>query len=208
MLAWAPRNVATETYRADMDTRARIVVIDVETANGSRASMCQWAAARFGDDGQPVTVSRLINPGPKVWFAARNVAVHGIERAAVANAPVPPAVWPLVQSTFAWADLVVAHNLAFDASVMRAVADEWNLDLPPTPTACTVKLARKVWPDAPSHSLGNLTGWLGLPAFAHHDAEADVAATCRLMAAAADVLDCHVTDVFDAAGIQPRTAAA
>jgi DNA polymerase III subunit epsilon len=185
----------------------RIVVIDVETANGSRASMCQWAAGRFDDDGRIVTVSRLVNPGPKVRFAAGNVAVHGIEPAAVATAPVPPAMWDLVTASFAWADVIACHNAPFDDSVMRAVADEWGLVLPPTPVACTLRLARRVWPDAPSHSLGKLTAWLGLPAFAHHDAEADVTATCRLIEAAAERLGCHVSGVFDAAGVAPRVSA-
>lgn len=57
---------------------------------------------------------------------------------------------------------MVAHNAAFDRQFWRAELQ--RLELPAEqPFACTVLLSRRIYPNAPSHKLGNLTDYLGLP---------------------------------------------
>lgn len=48
-------------------------------------------------------------------------------------------------------DVVAAHNLAFDAA---------QIGEPQLPMICTLKSARRLWPDAPSHGNGALRYWL------------------------------------------------
>ncbi|MEM8626045.1 MAG: DUF3820 family protein [Pseudomonadota bacterium] len=54
----------------------------------------------------------------------------------------------------AGADVYVAHNSRFD----RQFADPLNR----SPWICTLKAARRVWPDAPSHGNQVLRYWLGI----------------------------------------------
>lgn len=51
------------------------------------------------------------------------------------------------------ADYFAAHNAAFERAFFN----------PGKPWICTLKAARRVWPEAPSHSLQVLRYWLGLP---------------------------------------------
>ncbi|MBU5900688.1 3'-5' exonuclease, partial [Vibrio cholerae O1] len=53
----------------------------------------------------------------------------------------------------------------------------------PQPFACTVLLSRRIYPDAPSHSLSRLTAHLGLPvAERAHRALADAEMAAALLA--------------------------
>ncbi len=77
---------------------------------------------------------------------------------------------------------MVAHNAAFDSKFWQAELGRIGLDAP-QPFACTVLLSRRVYPDAPSHKLGNLVAHLGLPRAARaHRALADAEMTAALLA--------------------------
>lgn len=77
---------------------------------------------------------------------------------------------------------MVAHNAAFDSKFWQAELALAGLSAP-QPFACTVLLSRRVYPDAPSHKLGNLVAHLGLARAARaHRALADAEMTAALLA--------------------------
>lgn len=109
----------------------------------------------------------------------------GISNAMLLGAP-PAADVMREAARFVGAAPMVAHNAAFDRQFWRAELE--RIDLPAAhPFACTVLLSRRVYPDAPSHKLGNLVDHLGLPrpGRAHRalaDAEMAAAVLLRLQA--------------------------
>lgn len=78
---------------------------------------------------------------------------------------------------------LVAHNAAFDRGFWRAEAQRAGIDASSAPPlACTLLLARRLYPQAPNHRLGTLASWLDLPrAGRAHRALADAEVTAHLL---------------------------
>ncbi|QIL42780.1 3'-5' exonuclease [Acidovorax sp. HDW3] len=105
----------------------------------------------------------------------------GISNALLESAP-PAAEVMRAAARFVGNAPMVAHNAAFDSKFWQAELGRIGLEAP-QPFACTVLLSRRVYPDAPSHKLGNLVAHLGLPRAARaHRALADAEMTAALLA--------------------------
>src|SRR6476661_6660505 len=65
--------------------------------------------------------------------------------------------------------LVVAHNSAFDVSVLDHSCRDFDLAMPSFHSMCSVKLAKAAWPYLERHRLNHLAAHFGL-ALNHHDA--------------------------------------
>lgn len=88
-------------------------------------------------------------------------AFTGISNAMVAAAP--PAEQVMADaSRFVGRTPLVAHNAAFDRRFWAAELARAGHEAP-QPFACTLLLARRLYPDAPSHKLGALAALCGLP---------------------------------------------
>jgi len=85
----------------------------------------------------------------------------GISNAMLATAPPAEAVMREA-ARFVGSAPMVAHNATFDSKFWQSELQHAGLAAP-QPFACTVLLSRRVFPDAPSHSLGRITDHLGLP---------------------------------------------
>lgn len=167
--------------------RERAIAIDFETATEARASACSVGLA-FIENGVVVRVEeRLIRP-PGNRFSPFNTAIHGIRAEDVAYAPEFPEVMAEFLGDFEGA-IMVAHNAAFDFSVIRACLDFYGLPYPEFSYLCSVKLAQRHWPDLGSHRLNVLAAHLGF-SFQHHNAAEDAricAEACLAMAGEAGV---------------------
>lgn len=154
------------------------VAIDFETANSSRASACSMAAVTV-ENGEVVrTAYSLIRP-PTLEFDERNIQIHGIRAKDVEHKPNFAAMWERIR-THLDGKIVIAHNAAFDMSVLRSVLQTYNLAEPTFSYACTVKIARRVWPHLASYRLSALADHFAI-AFEHHHALHD-ARTCAQIA--------------------------
>lgn len=91
--------------------------------------------------------STLVFPGRKIPFEA--MAVHHITDDMVKTAPRGDEAWQSVPRPDVW----IAHNADYERQFM---GDE-------IPFICTWKVALRVWPDLPSHSLQYLRYALALP---------------------------------------------
>ena len=96
---------------------------------------------------------------------------------------------------------MLAHNAGFDAAVMRGCAEIYGVAQPDMTWLCTLKIAREVWPDLKSKSLGNLAKHLGLR-FQHHHAGED-AMVCGWVAIAA----MRIAGAWDVAHLPARLEA-
>ena len=120
----------------------------------------------------------LMNPGVSIPNDIQ--ALTGITDEMVRKAPkVEVVIRDAVQ--FVGTHPIVAHNAAFDSKFWDAELRRMN-GRRKQAFACSMLLARRVFPEAPNHKLGTLVRTLGLPATGrYHRALADAEATAYLL---------------------------
>ena len=160
-----------------------IAVVDFETtgmgpAQGARATEIAVVLVRGGR-----IVDRyqnLMKTG--VWVPPFITQLTGITNAMLQTAPPAEQVMREV-AAFTRGVPLVAHNAAFDRGFWQA--EMAHAELPPDPAhefACTVLLARRLYPEAPSHKLGSLTQWFSLQRDGRaHRAMSDADVTAQLL---------------------------
>lgn len=131
-----------------------IRVIDLETTGmTAEDAVCEvgWqdyvpgSATLMQDAG-----SALVDPGRPIPPEA--MAVHHIRDADVAGAPTKEEAFARLMEG---ADVFAAHNAAFERQFFGGGDKPW---------ICTLKAARRVWPEAPGHGNQVLRYWLDLAA--------------------------------------------
>lgn len=163
-----------------------IAVLDFETTGMSPAQ--QARATEIGvvivEGGQIVArYQSLMNSG--AWVPPFIEQLTGISNAMVRSAPPAAQVMQEV-AEFVGERPLLAHNASFDQKF-------WDAELAlirrqrVQPFACSLLLSRRLLPMAPSHKLGNLNRWAGLPdtGKAHRalaDAEMAANLTCFMAA--------------------------
>ena len=157
-----------------------VAVIDFETtglspAMGDRATE---VAVVIVEDGKIVDhYQSLMNSGAHI--PAFIEALTGISNAMIRKAPPADEVMRAL-AAFVGDVPLVAHNASFDGKFLDA---EWLRikQRRRQEFACSLLLARRVYPAAPDHKLGTLVRHLGLPSAArHHRALADAEMTAHL----------------------------
>jgi DNA polymerase-3 subunit epsilon len=155
-------------------------VVDVETANQSRGSICQIGIAFFAAGKMVDGWQSLVNPREE--FLAFNVGLHGIGPRMVAEAPVWSQLFPQVKSLLQGA--AVASHTDFDRAALTqacgragvpAVGYKKWID--------TCWLARSAWPHLPNHKLPTLARSFGI-AYKAHDALEDARVAGEVLALA------------------------
>ena len=165
----------SDTHAASIDA-ATFVVVDVETTGMSPLSdrvteiaMLKVRSGKLIDE-----FSTLINP--LITIPAHITALTGIDNVTVADAPPAREVARSI-ADFLGDSIFVAHNVGFDwgfvrQTLLRERAIDLHLRL-----LCTVKLARKLLPSLPSHSLGVVAQALDIDIRQRHRASGDAYAT-------------------------------
>ena len=151
--------------------------IDFETANERRASACAVGVVRVRN-GQIVEAYQTLLRPRELRVDWRNFQVHGIAETDLHEAPT---------IADAWADLlpylhrqpVVAHNSAFDVSVLEHTLRDHHLPIPAFHCLCSVKLAKAAWPHLERHRLNHVAAHFGIP-LNHHDALSDARACAEI----------------------------
>jgi len=92
--------------------------------------------------------AQLCNPGRPMPPEAR--AVHHISDSDVAGCPDPATLFMKINDG---AQVFCAHNAAFERQFFTGGTKPW---------ICTLKVARRLWPECPSHTNQCLRYWLGL----------------------------------------------
>ena len=159
-----------------------IAVIDFETTGispgqGARATE---VAIVLLEKGQVVDrFQSLMKTG--VWIPSFITQLTGITNAMVNAAPDAAGVMQDA-ARFVGDAPMVAHNASFDSKFWQAELALAGLPAP-QPFACTVLLSRRLYPQAPSHKLGTLVDYHGLPRTGQaHRALADAEMAAALLA--------------------------
>jgi DNA polymerase-3 subunit epsilon len=164
-----------------------IAVIDFETTGQSAGydRPTEIAVAIVRDGMVADKFQSLMNPGRCIPGFVQSLT--GITNEMVASAPSVKSVM-IEASRFVGSRPLIAHNASFDRRFWQA-----ELDVIGRPNhhdfACTMLLARRVYPRAANHKLGTLSAHLRLPATGRaHRAMADVLTTVALLARIQDDL--------------------
>ena len=161
---------------------SRIAVIDFETtgispAMGDRAT--EVAIVMMEGERVVDRFQSLMNAGVRI--PAFITQLTGITNAMVATAP-PAATVMSEARRFVGDAPMVAHNAAFDRKFWMDELARAGLDAPQA-FACTVRLSRRLYPQAPSHKLGTLADYHRLPRTGQaHRALADAEMAAALLA--------------------------
>lgn len=156
------------------------VGFDVETANGSRGSICAIGLTVVKGGRTVETHSWLCRPPEGLnKFAAGNILIHGIRPQDVSNQP------SFRQRFGDMLDVIgdlplVAHNAAFDIGAIREASATESMSWRPLTYGCTLKWSRLALPGLPNHKLPTVASELGVDLRNHHDASADAAAAAGI----------------------------
>jgi len=167
-------------------------VIDVETANRSRASICQVGIVQVRNGVIQDEWTSLVNPDEGFeWFCVKK---HGIRAADVVRSPSFPEIYPRIRDLLA-GTVTVSHS-DFDRQAMDQSADRFGLPRLDLTWLDSAAVARRAWPDQSDqggYGLGSLTAFLDIR-FKHHDALEDARAAARVMLAACQARDCSAAE--------------
>jgi DNA polymerase-3 subunit epsilon/CBS domain-containing protein len=160
------------------------VVIDTETTglDPRKAWIVEIAAVRLvGGHLQPQAVfRRLVRPGEPIPELASRI--HGIDDAAVVDAPAFADIWPEL-SAFIGGAVVIGHALGFDLAVLKRECERAGIDWTRPHTLDTRLLAEVAEPDLAGYSLDSLAAWLGVDITDRHSALGDALACARIFLA-------------------------
>jgi len=166
-----------------MQRMETVAVIDFETTGMSpgQGARATEIAAVLVQGGQIVgRFQSLMNTG--TWVPPFIEQLTGISNRMLAQAPPARAVMHEVMR-FTRGLPLVAHNAAFDRGFWQAEAVHAGCESDPAHHfACTLLLARRLYPQAANHRLGTLAALLRLPATGRaHRALADAETTAHLL---------------------------
>jgi len=120
----------------------------------------------------------LVNPRRDIG----RTDIHGIEAGDVAAAPLFEEIVPDVAERIRDA-VVVGHHLRFDLTFLGAEFTRAGRSLPTLPALCTLDLAYRLLPEAPSRKLAYCAEQVGVLHEDRHTALGDARTTARLLAA-------------------------
>ena len=154
-------------------------IVDIETTGGFASGNNITEIAIFRFDGNEVIdcFHTLINPEQRI--PSFITSLTGITTEMVEQAPIFSEV---AQDIFDFTEgcVFVAHNVNFDFTFLKQSFKALNISFE-RKKLCTVRLSRKIFPQLPSYSLGNLCGSLNIQITDRHRAKGDAEATVKLL---------------------------
>ena len=167
------------------------VAIDIETAASKWDTICSIAMVRVSDGKIIDEYSALINP--ECDFNDQNIRVNGITPEMVAGAPTFGDV-ALEVLDFIENDVLISHNVLFDANVLQRDLKRYGQPVPEIRTFCTLACARVYKPNMMNHRLPTLCAEYNIELKHHHAAMDDVRACAQAMIAMANSMQANSLD--------------
>ena len=159
-----------------------IRVVSVETAGPDPAADRMDEVAVDGVDFERRSYRRICHSlvDPEIPIPPEASAVHNVTTAMVAGKTPPPTrIRPALKALAEPAIPFAAHKAAFDSAFLKPAVPAWT-----APWIRTLRIARHLWPDAPSHGNQALSDRLNLNVPGNHPpnrAMGDAIATAALL---------------------------
>jgi DNA polymerase-3 subunit epsilon len=154
--------------------------LDFETANWYRRSACSIGMVKVE---QGVVVDEyysLIKPTPN-WFHPINSSIHGLFDDHCKDKPMFGELWPTIKD---WIEgqVIVAHNVAFEKSVLNHLFIEYEIDAHISEFLCSLYLSKVAFPHLMSHKLPHVYAQaLNKEFMGHHNALEDARASAEIV---------------------------
>lgn len=176
------------------------VALDFETANEKRHSPCSLGICVIENNEVALEKYWLIKPH-ELRFSPMNIWIHGIREGDVVNEAEFNVLWeeihPLLEGK-----LVVAHNAAFDMSVLRQTLNLYNLPYPTFDYCCTMVMSKHFYSYLENAKLNTVSKHLDFQ-FNHHHAGADALACANILLNIAKELNIdNITDLAQSIGVK------
>jgi DNA polymerase-3 subunit epsilon len=168
----------------------RFIALDVETACGDSASICQIGLACVDTQDKIHTWAGYVDP--LMPFAPFNTELHGIDANTVRDAPNFAQIWGDLLPLLIQQPLV--QHSRFDEHAINAACKTHAQTKPRLTWHDSVVIARRAWPELKrngGHGLASLKQHLNLE-FKHHDAGEDARAAAQV------VLQAEAINAYDA----------
>lgn len=144
--------------------------IDFETANSLMTSACSIGIVGVLNNKKVLEKHYYINPMQP--FEPFNITIHKINEDMVKDSPTFLELWDDIKEYFN-NTIVFAHNAMFDFTVLNSLFEYYDIEKPNFKFGCTVKLARKLWPnELINYRLNTLAAYLEED-LNHHNALSD-----------------------------------
>lgn len=158
----------------------KFVAIDFETANQERCSPCAIGVAVVEDNKIINHFEHLIRPHDDYYyFDSFNSDIHNITEEMVEDAPEFDSVIREIEP-FLNDNVVVAHNMLFDCSVLWQTLKLYNLPQPECKTLCSYNISKIAFPELLSFNLNSVCPALGIE-LEHHRASSDALASAQII---------------------------
>ncbi|AZQ61754.1 hypothetical protein EI427_05750 [Flammeovirga pectinis] len=156
---------------------SNFIAIDFETANAKRTSACSIGIAIVENNEVVETQHHLIKPLPD-YYVDMNIGIHGITPEMTRNSPTFDIRWEELNALLTKYPLI-AHNAAFDLSVLRQTLAAYHMPSPDLDYFCSLVMSRKALPHLSSFRLNALSDYFGIQ-LDHHNAESDAKAAALI----------------------------
>ena len=153
--------------------------IDVETANRTRASICQIGLVIVLDGTISDAISILVNPEED--FEPINTSIHGIGSRTVRGALTMPLIHPKF-SELTDGTVMVSHS-SFDRQALERATQKYDLQMPRVRWLDSGRIARAAWPERYGRDgwkLKQIADDLGI-SFQHHEAVDDARVSAEIV---------------------------
>jgi DNA polymerase-3 subunit epsilon len=158
---------------------AEYCIFDFETTGISpkKEKVIEIGIVRINNGKIVDSFSTFINPGRKIPFYITQIT--GITSSETENAPYFDEVFPKIKEFFG-DSILVAHNINFDYSFLKHECINHGIEIPEINSICTLRLARKLYPELSSKSLGSIVKYLKIRHRNVHRALGDSTATAKV----------------------------
>ncbi|MFA7435923.1 MAG: exonuclease domain-containing protein [Bacilli bacterium] len=176
------------------------ITIDFETANSNNTSACSLGIVVVRNNKIEEELHYLINPMED--FLEYNIDIHHITPMDVQNEDTFKELWPKIKHLF-MDSYVYAHNAGFDISVLKALIEKYELEMPRFKWGCTLKIARKLWNgELANNKLGTIAQFLELD-HDYHNALSDALVCVAIINRGQRIMrvDSHL-ELYDALAIR------
>jgi DNA polymerase-3 subunit epsilon len=155
-------------------------VFDFETTGTSARNdkVIEIGIAKVSNGKIVDTFSSFINPGRPVPYYITQIT--GITNSDVQDAPFFDEVFYQIKE-FIGDSILTAHNLNFDHAFLKHECANYELEMLQNHAICTLRLARILYPNLPSKSLGNLVKQLKIRHRNVHRGLGDATATAKVL---------------------------
>lgn len=169
------------------------IAIDFETANEKRESPCSIGIVVV-EKGEIVKREHFFIKPKEMRFLPMNIGIHGIRPRMVEDKLEFNELWEELKIYFK-ETTVIAHNAAFDISVLRKTLELYQIEKPDFNYICTMKLAKNFYSNLKDSKLNTVNDFLGFK-FNHHNALADAEAATNILLNIANELNIKDLDLL------------